>query len=454
MYLPKKYLDRMEQLLGSEFEEFMRSYEKKRFYGLRVNTLKISIEDFKKISPFKLIPIPWCKDGFYFEEGQRPAKDPYYHAGLYYIQEPSAMAPGEILDVEPSDRVLDLCAAPGGKSMQISAALKGEGVLITNDINLNRVKALIKNVELFGIKNAMVTNENPEKLKRYFESFFNKILVDAPCSGEGMFRKDKGLIKSWENHGATYYSHIQKEIMTHVPGMLNTGGKLLYSTCTFSPEENEEVIMEVIKENEDMDLIDIQKQHGFSSGKPEWIEGGEEKLKRCARLWPHKLEGEGHFLSLMEKIGQDREDLVSQKERSKEKPPKEFFDFVKDNLNMSIDGEFEIYNDRLYLIPEGLPKLKGLKLLRSGWLLGTHKKNRFEPSHALAMAIAYTDAKRILNFGRDDVEVIKYLKGETLNIGGEKGWTLVCVDNYPLGWGKQTGKMLKNSYPPSWRWLA
>lgn len=452
MYLPKKFLDKMKNLLGSEFESFLESYDFKKFQGLRVNTLKISVEDFKKISPFKLKPIPWCEDGFYFEEGQRPAKDPYYHAGLYYIQEPSAMAPVGVLAPKPLDKVLDLCAAPGGKSVQIAATLNREGILVTNEINMKRVKALIKNIELFGIRNAIVTNESPEKIQNYFQNYFDKILVDAPCSGEGMFRKEVSMIKSWEKNDDVYYTPIQKKIMGCIDNMLKDNGKILYSTCTFSPEENEGVINEFIKNHPEYHIIDIPKKNGFSKGIPKWV-GGEKELEGCIRLWPHKLDGEGHFLTLMEKDFKEKIYNDHFEIKSNVKPSKEFYDFLKENLNISIDGKFEVYNNNLYLVPKELPKLKGLKVLRSGWLLGTDKLNRFEPSHALAMGITFKDAKRSINFKRDDFNVYKYLKGETLNIGGEKGWTLVCVDNFPLGWAKQTGKMLKNYYPPAWRWL-
>ncbi|TCO75172.1 RsmF rRNA methyltransferase first C-terminal domain-containing protein [Marinisporobacter balticus] len=452
MYLPRKFLDKMKILLGDEFESFFKSYDQPKFQGLRVNTLKISVENFKKISPFNLKPIPWCKNGFYFEEGQRPAKDPYYHAGLYYIQEPSAMSAAEILDAKPFDKVLDLCAAPGGKSVQIAAGLKGEGILVTNDINMNRVKALIKNMELFGVKNAIVTNENPKKIQSYFQNYFDEILVDAPCSGEGMFRKDPSMVKSWEKNDESTYVPIQKEIMGCVDAMLKMGGKLIYSTCTFSPEENEKIIKEFIEHHPRFDLINIPKNNSFSKGMPTWVDG-KESLTYCARLWPHKIEGEGHFLAYMQKDLKGYINHPDFEKRSNLKPSDAFHNFVDENLNISLEGEFETYNNNLYLVPKGLPKLKGLKVLRSGWFLGTDKKNRFEPSQALAMGLNFKDVKRVLNFHRDDIEVYKYLKGETLNIGGEKGWTLVCVDHFPLGWAKQTGSMIKNYYPPAWRWL-
>ncbi|MFT9495914.1 RsmF rRNA methyltransferase first C-terminal domain-containing protein [Anaerosolibacter sp.] len=451
MQLPIDFLNRMKSLLGDEYEDFIRSYDGSKYQGLRINTLKISVDEFQKISPFSLKPIPWTKDGFYYEEGERPAKHPYYHAGLYYIQEPSAMAPASVLDVVPGDKVLDLCAAPGGKTVQLAAKLKDKGILVTNDINLQRVKALIKNVELFGIKNAIVTNESPEKLTRYFSRYFDKILVDAPCSGEGMFRKDEKMVKTWERQGIEPYVTMQRSIMDCVDGMLDADGELLYSTCTFSPEENEGIIEEFISNHENYMIRPISKSLGFDEGRPQWVSGSE-TLRGSARLWPHRLEGEGHFLAWLKK-GHDSFREINAKGTDAIKPPKLFTAFVEENLNVQLEGCFEIHNDQLYLLPDGLPPLKGLKILRSGWLLGSLKKDRFEPSQAMAMALSRKDATRTVNFKVSDPMIVKYLKGETLDIEGEKGWTLVCVDGFPVGWAKQTGTMLKNYYPPAWRWI-
>jgi len=452
MRLPEAFLAKMKNLLGTEFDEFLKSYDDSKFQGLRVNTLKISVEEFLRICPFQLKPIPWCKEGFYYEEKDRPGKHPYYHAGLYYIQEPSAMAPVPVLGPQPEERILDLCAAPGGKTVQIAAALGGKGVIITNDIHMNRVKALIKNIELFGIKNAIVTNETPEKLTRYFPRFFDKILVDAPCSGEGMFRKDPSLIKSWESFNGDYYSNIQKDIMENMVKMLKDGGKALYSTCTFSPEENERTIKDFLENYPQFHLVDFPKAHGIQEGIPEWV-NGEDSLRACGRLWPHKVAGEGHFLVLLEKESEKADEIHRFEKPHGIKIEKEFKEFVDENLIINIEGIFEVHNEQLYLLPSSLPSLKGLKVLRSGWLLGSYKKNRFEPSHALAMGLRLKDVKRSIQFHSSEKEVIRYLKGETLNIEGEKGWTLVCVEDYPLGWAKQTGNLLKNYYPPSWRWL-
>ncbi|MDO5520504.1 MAG: RsmB/NOP family class I SAM-dependent RNA methyltransferase, partial [bacterium] len=277
MLLPSTYTDRMKELLSmEEYEAYIKSFDKPHHAGLRVNTLKISVEEFMNISPFELKRVPWTTNGFYYDKSEQPAKHPYYYAGLYYIQEPSAMTPAALLPIEEGDRVLDLCAAPGGKSTELAAKLNGTGVLVTNDISNSRAKALLKNIELQGVRNAIVTSEPPEKLGRYFEGYFDKILVDAPCSGEGMFRKDNALIKSWEEYGVEYFSKIQKEIIVEAAKMLRPGGLMVYSTCTFSPEENELTIEHLKKEFPEFKVLDVERAEGFDHGHPEWI-GSEDK---------------------------------------------------------------------------------------------------------------------------------------------------------------------------------
>ena len=249
MNLPKVFEEKMKDLLGSEYEAYTACYDEPRHYGLRVNTAKISVEEFLKINPFHLRPVPWCENGFYYDETlDKPSKHPYYFAGLYYLQEPSAMTPADRLPVEPGDRVLDVCAAPGGKATELGAKLGGTGVLAANDLSSSRAKGLLKNLELFGIGNVLILSEEPGKLVSYFPEYFDKILIDAPCSGEGMFRKEKKMVKAWEEHGPEFFSKIQRSIVTQAAQMLRPGGMLLYSTCTFSPEENEQTIEYLLQE--------------------------------------------------------------------------------------------------------------------------------------------------------------------------------------------------------------
>lgn len=438
----------------NEYEEFLESYNQPRHYGLRVNTLKISVEDFLRISPFALEPIPWTKDGFYYKEGENPGRHPYYHAGLYYIQEPSAMLPGAVMDAQPGECVLDLCAAPGGKTVQMAAAMKGQGLLLANDISADRVKALVKNIELCGIRNAVVTNETPEKLARNFKGFFDRILVDAPCSGEGMFRKDEDAARSWENFKCEKCAGMQRDILDHVDKMLKPGGYMVYSTCTFSPEEDEAMIAEFMDKQGNYEICPIPKVAGIADGRPEWANGNPE-LAKTARLWPHRMRGEGHFVALLRK----KTAAADTPNRSSFANPKDmkldsFYAFVRENLNIEIEGVFDMKGSNLYCLPHQLPDMSGLKVAKFGWYLGEFIKDKFEPSHSMVIALAQRDLKNVMDLGKDDRMVLSYLKGETLMIEGKKGYTAICVDGYTLGWAKQTGDMLKNMYPKGWRKMS
>ncbi len=301
MRLPERFALRMQELLKEEWQEILKAWESEPYQGLRVNTLKISAVELKRKLPFDLEPIPWVEEGYYYSGGERPAKHPYYQAGLYYLQEPSAMAPVVCLEIKPGEKVLDLCAAPGGKSTQIAAKLQGKGLLVTNDSNEERVKALVWNLEHWGATNAVVTNETPERLARVFPAYFDKILVDAPCSGEGMFRKDPRAIKSWENYSVENCALLQKDILEWAASMLKPGGRLLYSTCTFSPEENEGVIAHFLAKHPDFKIISLPLAHGWDRGRPEWIDDAAGLVVDARRLWPHKVKGEGHFLALLKK---------------------------------------------------------------------------------------------------------------------------------------------------------
>lgn len=461
MILPELFEAKMKELLKEEYEVYQDSFNQNHYSGLRINTLKITKEEFIKISPFELEQIPYIENGFYCNAEEQPARHPYYHAGLYYLQEPSAMTPASLLPVKPGDKVLDLCAAPGGKSTELAAKLQGRGVLVTNDISNSRAKALLKNIELFGVHNGIVMSEAPDKLERYFHKYFDKILVDAPCSGEGMFRKVPSMIKNWEEHGVDYYSNIQRDIIISAAKMLKPGGKMLYSTCTFSPEENEGTIAYLLNEFPEFRVINpLSKDNdngvtydGFEPGRPEWVNGPEE-LKNAVRLWPHKIKGEGHFICLLEKTGEP-DNIAKSNEKKVVNLSKEVEEFLS-NINFKIDREsLQVHEDKLYLMPKELPSLKGLRLLRMGLLLGEMKKNRFEPSHALAVALKSTDYKNVINLRGDDPNVIKYLKCETITLDDDykDGFSLICVDGYPLGWGKLTGYTLKNKYIPGWRWM-
>ena len=457
-YLPENFLIRMKKMLGEEeYEDFLKSYEKPRTFGLRLNTAKISPEEFERLVPFPVTPIPWIENGYFYPADIRPSKCPLYQAGLYYLQEPSAMTPASCLEIKPGDLVLDLCAAPGGKATALGAALKGEGLLVANDISASRAKALLRNIELFGIANAFVANETPSRLLDMFPGFFHKILLDAPCSGEGMFRKDEALARDWSEEKSRELGRIQRELILQAADMLRPGGLLLYSTCTFAPEEDEGTVSYLLENRRDMTLLELPRRPGFSFGVPKWG-GGDQRLKRCVRLFPHKIDGEGHFMALFQKEGTSghvHEPSRIRSDPNTEKWLKAFFDEI--GLR-SLGGRpfewnrVETRRDKVYYLPPVNTAFRGLAFLRNGLYLGDLKKNRFEPSQAFALALHKGDVKSILSLPVADERLARYLHGETLTVSPgeaarEKGWHRLCVEGYPLGFGKMVGQDLKNKYP-------
>ena len=457
MNLPKEYTEKMKRLFGEkEYQQYLDSFSEGKQAGLRINTLKWTKQEFLNKNIFDTQEVKWCQEGVYSQGEARPAKHPYYYAGLYYIQEPSAMAPAAVLPVDKGDYVLDICAAPGGKSTHLGAKLEQTGVLVANDISPSRTKALLKNIELFGITNSIVMSETPEKLSKSFPCYFDKILIDAPCSGEGMFRKEPDMIKSWNQKLIDFCIQQQRNILEHSATMLKNGGMLLYSTCTFSPEENEGMIQQFLEKHSEFFIVPLDYLLGFDRGRPEWLENAKEELKHCGRLFPHKIKGEGHFLALLQKRGEKRYDILEQEREDIDKRICFFHAFEKEILQKNwkkTEGIYKIYGDDLCYLPKGVPSLKGLRVLRSGLLLGTFKKNRFEPSQAFAMALTKKDVKNVIDFSLEEQSVVRYLKGETIEIPQQKeGWHLVCVDGYPLGWGKVQKGRLKNKYAVGWKW--
>lgn len=453
MILPDIFEKNMKELLKDDFPLYFSCLDKPMFHGIRINTGKISVEDFMKINPFNLTPIPWCMNGFYFDDKvDKPSKHPYYYAGLYYIQEPSAMTPASVLPINPGDRVLDICAAPGGKSTELAAKLDGSGILVSNDISASRAKALLKNIEVFGVCNSLIISEAPYRLSERFSEYFDKILIDAPCSGEGMFRKSISMVNAWDETRNDFFSDLQKQILNEAVKMLKPGGMLLYSTCTFSPKENEKSIDYLLSLDSRLKILDFPMADGFDSGHPEWSSSKNPDLKKAARIWPHKVNGEGHFVCLIKKSGEASGEYnrgsYPLKCKSLPDEAKNFLGLLSKKYNPE---RLEISNDKLYYIPESFPEVKGLRILRCGLFMGELKKNRFEPSQALAMSLSFNNFSNTVSLSSDDPRVIKYLKGETIEVKGKNGWCLICVDTYPLGWGKLNNGILKNKYLPGWR---
>jgi NOL1/NOP2/fmu family ribosome biogenesis protein len=360
--------------------------------------------------------------------------------------------------------VLDLCAAPGGKSTQIAAKLQQTGVLVVNDNHADRVKPLVKNLELFGVRNAVVLNELPNRLERVFTDYFDRILVDAPCSGEGMFRKEEEMIKQWDINSAEKYALMQRSILKSASQMLAFGGRLVYSTCTFSIEENEAIIDQFIEQSPDFYVVPIDAGFGFSPS----IDG-------TARLWPHLIKGEGHYVAVLQRKGEKGSTAALNETEAKSNTKLDvrlpeadltpYHQFCREQLIIEMPGIEKLYGEHLYLMPHGLPSLDGIKVIRPGWYMGAVRKNRFEPAHALAMGLRADEAVRVLQLSSTDSDVIRYLKGETIIMDEQiiqrkhadiplKGYCLICIDGFPVGWGKWQEGMIKNEYPAGWRWMA
>ena len=443
MQLPIEFEKRMRDMLGDEFGAFKETYNEERAYGLRYNPLKITREKFEEHVEAATDRVPWAREGYYYNPAMQPGKAVLHEAGAYYIQEPSAMSAAELLDIEQGQLVCDLCAAPGGKSTQIAAKLDGTGLLVSNEFYSSRAKILSQNIERMGIRNAVVLNESTEHIAELFPEYFDRVMVDAPCSGEGMFRKDEEAIGEWSLEQVRVCADRQAMILDNAASIVKPGGVMVYSTCTFSTEENEETVRKFLERNSDF-YIDKPSNH------EKFVESGIVEKDGMYRLWPHRLKGEGHFAVRFARKQND--EIVEYKRKyisgtKKKEELKYFKEFSDATLDVRFEGEYVMFGESLYLVPNMMVDLKGIKVERAGLKLGCNKKNRFEPDHALALSLRPTDAKQVTELK----EPTKYLRGETVECEYEKGWTLVTVNNIPIGWGKAQNGVLKNHYPKGLR---
>lgn len=465
--LPPLFLERMERYLGGEYAAFVESLHAEPQSGLRVNTLKLSAAEFQKISPLQLgQPVPWCSSAFSLPASEfRPGLHPFHFAGLYYLQDPSAMSPAELLFSVPfrgDEQILDLSAAPGGKTTHLSALMRGQGLLVANEIKNKRVGHLAQNVERWGAGNVVVTNESPERLSDHFGPVFDRVLVDAPCSGEGMFRKDMGARADWSPEMVAGCAVRQGNILRVAARLVRPGGFLLYSTCTFAPEEDEAVIARLMDEFPEYSVVELPLLEGFSHGKPEWLADParmDSGLEGAVRLFPHRLKGEGHFACLLRRgefVETGRRPgpaaVRGQKfSRKTEKPDLRLWrEFAAETLHVDLaEDRLRVAGERLYYLPELNPDFGRLRIIHPGIWFGSFKKDRFEPAHPLALFLKPGQAKNAASFPAESRELAAYLRGESLESSAQ-GWTLVCADGWPLGWGKGVQGTLKNHFPRGW----
>lgn len=456
---PQAFLDALAPLLGAEWDAFAATYAQPPVLGLRVNTLKLPASALReRLAPLNLNPAPWCPTGFSVDAdaaaraGVRLGKSPLHAAGLYYLQEPSAMAAAEALAPQPGERVLDLCAAPGGKSTHLAAQMNNQGLLIANEMVPGRAAIVAENLERWGVRHAVVTNETPSRLASRWPGGFDCVLVDAPCSGEGMFRRllADGARVQWSAAQVSGCALRQADILQSAAQLLRPGGRLVYSTCTFNLEENERVIARFLEARTDFELAALPPAPGWTPGL-----GPLAGHPGVARLWPQQAAGEGHFLAHLQRHPAASAGAAMPRPRT---PPRleraalrAWEAFCAANLVMEPPGALVQTGTYLYQRPEPALDMTGLRVLRPGWWLGEVRGERLEPSHALALGLTHADFQRTLDLTHDDPAVLAYLRGETLIAEGAAGWLAVCVDSFPLGWGKRGGAVVKNHYPKGLR---
>ncbi len=454
--LPAAFVEEMKELFEtmpgvsvSELQAFFKSFQKERNYGLRRNPLKFTEKEFLETMPFSLEKVSWAAEGYFYKKEEQPGRSPWHEAGAFYIQEPSAMIAAELLGGKPGEYIADLCAAPGGKSTQTAGKLQGEGLLVCNEYVSARADILAQNIERMGIPNCVILQENAERIAERFPLFFDRVLVDAPCSGEGMFRKEEQALMQWSPENVVMCAERQQGILEAAARIVKPGGVLVYSTCTFSEAENEEVIRKFLQTHEEFYADETVLSEKLASA---GVCPG--KIPGTVRMWPHKVRGEGHFAARLIRRacgGDIKKAKVTKREKS---------DFMRENgrlfdefcglylhknylERLENSGSFLWKKEHLFLVPKNLPQISGLRVKRCGLYLGEAKKGRFEPSHTWAMTLKKEDVLQCM----EAKDVSAYLRGETQENEGYQGWVLMLFEGRPLGFGKAAGNLVKNHYP-------
>ena len=421
--LPQAFLDRMQAQLGTEYDDYLNSLDRPRAVALRFHPEK------QADLPFLQEKVEWEPLGYYYDPDSRPGLHPYHEAGVYYLQEASAMSAVALLDPQPGEKICDLCAAPGGKTTQIAGHMGSEGFLLCNEFVPKRALILSRNIERMGVANALVTNADTAVLAKRLPGFFDRVLIDAPCSGEGMFRKEEAAITDWSEDTVAMCAARQAVILDNGAAMVRPGGRLVYSTCTFAPQENEETVAAFLQRHPDFEPETVDAPWFTPCG------------AGMFRLWPHKLKGEGHFAAVLRRTGENEEEIPLPKTL---KLPPQWEQFAKE-MNITLPtGRPVLFGQSLYWAPMEMPDIAGLKVLRPGLELGTVKKDRFEPAHALALWL--NSCANVQSYPAHSREMTAYLHGDVVP-SEKRGWCLVKADDFSIGWGKGDGNVLKNHYP-------
>lgn len=453
--LPSEFKAKYEKLLGNEeAQQLFRAMNEDSKKAFRLNTLKPA-----KVSYDLSQSVPQIDSAYY---GEVAGDDPEWVSGSVYSQDPAAMFPAAISGVKPGDQVLDLCAAPGGKTTALAEQLKGEGLLVANEISVTRAKALRENLERWGVTNALITNESPGKLAPAFPEFFDVILVDAPCSGEGMFRKNPEAIDYWSQDYVMTCQERQEDILNEAVKMLKPGGRLIYSTCTFAPEEDEQIVSGLVKQH-GLAILDsgIQDER-ISVGHPEWADGNPDLVKTL-RFWPQDDVGEGQFAAVLQKAGEVKLVKKAKNKKNKRDPYRiskseiELVDQVISKFNLPAAltdwrNKAKVRNEHVFVPAIELPAKSKLHVVNNGVELGMLKKKRFEPGHQLAEVLGQVKQERIYELKTIE-DYRSYLHGETVKVNSDlRGFVLVSYQRMIFSFGKIAGnQVLKNFYPKGLR---
>ena len=446
--LPQKFAERMKVLLGDEYESYVESLNKAPVRAFRVNTDKISLSDFEKVNPFNTEKIPYVENGFYFTD-EKIGNHPYHHAGMIYVQEPGAMAPAECVEIDPDWCILDMCSAPGGKSSQLKNKLGEKGVLVSNEIIPSRCKILTGNIERLGLKNVVTTCMDTGKLAKNFPEAFNLVMVDAPCSGEGMFRKEEIAVSEWSEDNVKNCAERQKEILENAVKTLKNGGYIIYATCTFSLEENEMVIDWFLKNHPDFELVRVKKCVDENTCDGIKFEGCEcENINFARRFYPHKSRGEGQFMAVLHNKNSSGEVYKSQR-KNNAKIDKTVYDFLGDTLEDYDKEKVIMHKDTpVYFVPDF--SVENATVFSCGVTIGEVRKNYIQPHHQFFMGLG-DKFKRKIDLSCDSAEIKKYLHGEEFETDCANGWAVVTVDGCALGGAKVVNGRVKNHYPKGLR---
>ncbi len=458
MTLPQLFIERMKHLLGEDYASFIEGYTLPLRRGLRVNTSKITVEDFLALFPHSLSPTPFADNTFYLDAEHKAGSDPLHHAGAYYMQEPSAASAVSVLAPQEGERILDMCAAPGGKSTQIAACIGESGLLWSNEYVPARARVLQQNLERFGIRNQVVSSRDTTPLCDGLQGYFDAVLVDAPCSGEGMFRKEPQALTEWSIDNVLLCASRQDEILNNAAKAVKAGGRIVYSTCTFAPEENEGVIFRFLAAHPDFELIPIRVEWGCPGFAAERIRhfcpevDDRFNLTYCRRILPQHG-GEGHFIALLHRLGQDDSKTISNFNPNNDKNRSAAEALYRECFLDTPSGVFATYGDQVRLLPYDLPDCNGLGVLSAGVAVATVCKNRLEPAHSIYIASRMKDCRQSIDFSPCDSRLIAFLHGEEIACETCSGWTAVCVSGIPVGFGKASNGRLKNRYPKGLRLL-